>query len=122
KVIQTIDGQTYVIPLHGALLRNLGVYLNEILDLSELAAACAADGIYEFLFTAAPLNVERGSGAPVNPVVLKATTPSGGDKEGDGDDSGDGDDGDGNGGDKEGNGGNGDGGDGDDGRGRVRMP
>ena len=127
KVVQTIDGQTYVIPLHGALLRNLGVYLNEILDLSELAAACAADGIYEFLFTAAPLNVERGSGAPVNPVVLKATTPSGGDKEGDGDD-GDGDDGDdgdgddGDGGDKEGNGGNGDGGDGDDGRGRVRMP
>jgi kynurenine formamidase len=67
--------KTIVIPLHGALLRNLGVYINEILDLSDLADACAEDGIYEFLFTAAPLNVERGSGAPINPVVLKATNP-----------------------------------------------
>ena len=71
KVVQVIDDQTYVIPLHGALLRNLGVYLNEILDLSALGAACAEDGIYEFLFTSAPLNVERASGAPVNPIVLK---------------------------------------------------
>lgn len=75
KVVQQTEEGTIVIPLHGALLRNLGVYLNEILDLSELAAACAEDGIYEFLFTAAPLNVERGSGAPVNPVVLKASGP-----------------------------------------------
>jgi hypothetical protein len=73
KVTQEIDGETYVIPLHGALLRNLGVTLNEILWLKELGAACAEDGIYEFLFTAAPLKIERGSGAPVNPVVLKAT-------------------------------------------------
>jgi kynurenine formamidase len=73
KVVQTIDGDTYVIPLHGAFLRNLGVYLNEILDLRALGEACAADGIYEFLFTAAPLNVERASGAPINPLVLKAT-------------------------------------------------
>lgn len=77
KVVQTVtvDGseETAVIPLHGAFLRNLGVYINEILDLSALAAACAEDGIYEFLFTAAPLNVERGTGAPVNPVVLKAS-------------------------------------------------
>ena len=73
KVVQEVDGQTYVIPLHGAFLRNLGVYINEILDLSALADACADDGIYEFLFTAAPLKAERGSGAPINPVVLKAT-------------------------------------------------
>lgn len=76
KAVQqlSVDGedQTFVIPLHGALLRNLGIYLNEILDLRELGAACAADGIYEFLFTAAPLNVERASGSPVNPVVVKA--------------------------------------------------
>lgn len=64
----------YVLPLHGAFLRDLGVTINEILDLSELAAQCAADGIYEFLYTAAPLHAEMGSGAPVNPVVLKATT------------------------------------------------
>jgi len=86
KVVQTVevDGhdETAIIPLHGAFLRNLGVYINEILDLSELAAACAEDGIYEFLFTAAPLNVERGTGAPVNPVVLKASGPEEDDSDG----------------------------------------
>lgn len=73
KVTHVVDGQAYVLPLHGAFLRNLGVYLNEILWLEDLADACAADGVYEFLFTAAPLNVERSTGAPVNPLVLKAT-------------------------------------------------
>jgi kynurenine formamidase len=73
KVTQEIDGETYVIPLHGAFIRNLGINLNEILWLEDLAAQCAADGIYDFLLTAAPLNVERASGAPINPVVLKAT-------------------------------------------------
>lgn len=73
KVVQEIDGDTYVIPLHGALLRNLGVYLNEILWLEDLAEACAEDGVYEFLFTGAPLKIERGSGAPINPMVLKAS-------------------------------------------------
>jgi kynurenine formamidase len=76
---------TYILPLHGQLLRNLGVTINEVLDLSELAAACAEDGIYDFLFTAAPLHVVGGTGAPVNPVVTKATRPgnaSGGDGDG----------------------------------------
>ncbi|MEF8915055.1 cyclase family protein [Natronomonas sp.] len=67
----------YALPLHGAFLRDLGVSLNEVLDLSELAAQCAEDGIYEFLFTAAPLNFEMGTGGPVNPVVLKATDGAG---------------------------------------------
>ncbi|WP_267640035.1 cyclase family protein [Haloarchaeobius amylolyticus] len=73
RAAQVVDGELYFAPLHGALLRNLGITLLEILDLSALGAACAADGIYEFLFTGAPLNVPGGSGAPVNPVVLKAT-------------------------------------------------
>lgn len=62
----------YALPLHGAFLRDLGVTLNEVLDLSDLAAQCAEDGVYDFLFTAAPLHVEMGTGAPVNPVVIKA--------------------------------------------------
>jgi len=59
--------------LHGAFLRNLGLPLAELLWLDDLAAACADDGVYEFLFTAAPLHVERATGGPVNPVVLKAS-------------------------------------------------
>lgn len=75
KVTQTVGDDTFVLPLHGALLRDLGVSLNEILWLEDLASQCADDGIYEFLLTSAPLHVERATGGPVNPVVLKATKP-----------------------------------------------
>lgn len=53
--------------------------------------AAADDGIYDFLYAAAPLNIEGGAGAPVNPVVIKASTPGrGGDPgRGHGDDEGD---------------------------------
>jgi kynurenine formamidase len=73
RAAQVIDGTVYFAPLHGALLRNLGISLLEILDLRSLGAACADDGGYDFLFTAAPLNVPGGTGGPVNPVVLKST-------------------------------------------------
>ena len=36
-----------------------------------LAADCAEDGRYAFLYVAAPLKVAKGSGSPVNPVVIK---------------------------------------------------
>ena len=57
--------------LHNALMRNLGVTLTEIADLELLAEDCAADGKYEFLYVAAPLKVAKGSGSPVNPIVIK---------------------------------------------------
>jgi len=57
--------------LHNALMRNLGVTLTEIADLELLAQDCAEDGKYEFLYVAAPLKVAKGSGSPVNPVVIK---------------------------------------------------
>ncbi len=57
--------------LHNALMRNLGVTLTEIADLEALAADSADDGQYEGLYVAAPLKVHKGSGSPVNPVVLK---------------------------------------------------
>lgn len=59
------------LPLHCALMRNLGVAMTEICQLDPLAAACAADGRWDFLYTAAPLKVARASGAPVNPVVIR---------------------------------------------------
>jgi kynurenine formamidase len=60
-----------VLPLHNALMRNLGVTMTEIAQLEPLADDCAADGQYTFLYTAAPLKVIGGSGAPVNPIVIK---------------------------------------------------
>ena len=76
KIGQVIeqDGEdrSFGIPLHGAFLRDLGVYLNEILWLEDLAETCANDGIYDFLFAAAPLYADMSSGAPMNPMVMKA--------------------------------------------------
>jgi len=57
--------------LHNALMRNLGITLTEICDLELLAQDCARDGRYAFLYVAAPLKVAKGSGSPVNPVVIK---------------------------------------------------
>jgi len=70
-VQQTINNDSYVIPLHGALMRDLGVVLSELYWLDDLAADSAKDGQYTFLFTAAPLKMARGSGSPVNPIVIK---------------------------------------------------
>ena len=59
------------LPLHNALMRNLGVAFTEIAWLEDLAAACADDRRWTFLYTAAPLKVVGGTGAPVNPVVIR---------------------------------------------------
>jgi len=71
KVAQEIDGETYFIPLHGALMRDMGVVLSEIWWLDDLAADSAEDGQYSFMLVAAPLKMEQGTGAPVNPVAIK---------------------------------------------------
>jgi kynurenine formamidase len=68
----TYEPQTGVaLPLHCALMRNLGVALTEIAWLEDLAEACAADGRWTFLYTAGPLKIVNGTGAPVNPVVVR---------------------------------------------------
>ena len=68
----TVDPVTgTALPLHIALMSKLGVLFTEMASLAELAADCAADGVYEFLYTAAPLKVVNGAGAPVNPIALK---------------------------------------------------
>ncbi|WP_134669941.1 cyclase family protein [Halorussus marinus] len=74
KNVQIIDGEEYLVPLHGAFHRNLGVPFAEVLWLEDLAESAAADGVYDFLFTGAPINIERATGAMINPVAMKATT------------------------------------------------
>jgi kynurenine formamidase len=64
-------GTGIALPLHCALMRNLGVTLTEICDLENLAASCAEDGQYTFLYAAAPLKVHRATGSPVNPMAIK---------------------------------------------------
>ena len=64
-------GTEIEIPLHSALMRNLGIAFTEVCLLDDLADACARDGRWTFLYTAAPLKIYGASGAPVNPVVIR---------------------------------------------------
>jgi kynurenine formamidase len=56
--------------LHAALMRNLGIVFTEVLQLDELAGACAEAGRWTFLYSAAPLKVVDGSAAPTNPIAI----------------------------------------------------
>lgn len=58
-------------PLHIVLIVHMGLLVGEIFDLEALAADCASDGRYEFLFTAPPLPITGGVGSPVNPLAIK---------------------------------------------------
>jgi len=58
-------------PLHRVVIPNMGLLLGEIFELDELAADCATDGVYEFLFIAPPLPITGGVGSPVNPIAIK---------------------------------------------------
>ena len=49
----------------------MGLLVGEIFALEELAADCALDGVYEFLFSAVPLPITGAVGSPVNPIAVK---------------------------------------------------
>lgn len=59
------------LPFHLVAIRDMGLTLGEMFDLDELAADCAADGVYEMFFTAPPLKVTGGVGSPLNPLAIK---------------------------------------------------
>lgn len=57
--------------LHFKLIAHLGMLLGEQWFLDDLAADCAADGVYECLLTSAPLNVPGGVASPANALAIK---------------------------------------------------
>ncbi len=57
--------------LHFSLLGLLGLPIGELFELDGLAADCAADGRYAFLFTSAPLNLAAGVATPPNALAIK---------------------------------------------------
>ena len=57
--------------LHVRVLAFLGIPLGEFFDFEALADDCAADGVYEFLFTSAPLGIPGGIGSPPNALAIK---------------------------------------------------
>lgn len=60
-----------LVPLHSVLIRDMGMTLGEMFDLEELARDCAADGVYECLFSGVGLDIPGAVGSPVTPVVIK---------------------------------------------------
>ncbi|MGK5683590.1 cyclase family protein [Actinoplanes sp. URMC 104] len=58
-------------PLHQVCIPHIGLFIGEMWDFDALAADCAADGVWEFFLSAAPLPVTGAVGAPVNPLAVK---------------------------------------------------
>jgi len=54
------------LPVHKTMLRDLGGYLIEFLNLEEIAQ----QSVYEFVFVAAPLRITGGIGSPINPLAI----------------------------------------------------
>jgi kynurenine formamidase len=57
--------------IHRVMIPLLGMALGELWALDELATACAADGRYEFLLIAKPLNIPGGVGSPANALAIR---------------------------------------------------
>ncbi len=70
EVIPFEDAKT-PLPLHLLCLRDMGLTFGEMFDLDALADDCAADGVWEFFFSAPPLKITGGIGSPLNPLAVK---------------------------------------------------
>jgi kynurenine formamidase len=57
-------------PMHVLAINAMGIHLLDYLQFEDLARACEAEGRWEFLFTAAPLRLRRGTGSPLNPTAV----------------------------------------------------
>jgi len=64
------SAHAWSMPVHQCMLVGLGVHLLDNLQLDRLAAACAEEQKWEFLFTVAPLHIGGGTGSPVNPIAV----------------------------------------------------
>ena len=58
-------------PLHIVLIVYVGLWVGEIFDFEPIAADCAEDGVYEFLFCGPPLPFTGAVGSPLNPMAIK---------------------------------------------------
>jgi hypothetical protein len=57
--------------LHRILIGQFGMALGELWWLDDLAADCAADGVYEAFLVSAPMNAPGGIGSTANAVAIK---------------------------------------------------
>jgi kynurenine formamidase len=64
----TTEGVAF--PIHVLAINAMGIHLLDYLQLDDLARECEDAQRWEFLFTAAPLRVTRGTGSPLNPTAI----------------------------------------------------
>lgn len=64
--VETTGRRGVLPPLHGIAMRDLGIYIMEMLVLREPAEA----GVVVGLFVVAPLLITRGVNSPVNPILI----------------------------------------------------
>jgi kynurenine formamidase len=57
-------------PIHVLALNAMGIHLLDYLQFEDLARQCEAVQRWEFLFSAAPLRLPRGTGSPLNPTAI----------------------------------------------------
>jgi kynurenine formamidase len=69
--VETVPVDPAIGSLHLRLIPSLGFAIGELFDFGALAAACHADGRYDFLFVSVPLNVTGGVGSPANAVAIR---------------------------------------------------
>lgn len=58
-------------PWHWITIPIIGLTMGEIFYVADLAADCAADGRYEFMFVAPALPITGAVGSPTNPLAIK---------------------------------------------------
>ena len=64
----TTEGVAF--PIHVLALNAMGIHLLDYLQFEDLVPHCAEAGRWEFLFVAAPLKIEGGTGSPLNPIAI----------------------------------------------------
>jgi kynurenine formamidase len=63
-------GEGLMLPVHVGALVAMGIHLIDNADLDAVSSTCAGLGRSEFMFTMAPLILERGTASPVNPLAI----------------------------------------------------
>jgi kynurenine formamidase len=62
--------QSVGLPIHQLALAFLGVDIFDNLDFERAIEMCRRLNRYEFMFSAAPLRIEKGMGSPLNPLAI----------------------------------------------------
>ena len=64
----TTEGVAF--PIHVLAINAMGIHLLDYLQFEDLVHVCETTGRWEFLFSAAPLRLVRGTGSPLNPTAV----------------------------------------------------